>query len=131
MFSGESELSSKSSNETNISDMENMRRIAATVEYFTIQRTMSESRIAYDRYSATRHQSEQNRYSEARAVTKDSMIRPPELSWGALPVVATAATFSIVAVTAAWPCAMPAVRLLFSMYVCQKRVRTSLNDCGS
>lgn len=53
---------------TMINDMENILKMAATVEYLTIHRTIKESRMAYERYKDTRHQSEQRRYSDALAV---------------------------------------------------------------
>ena len=69
-----------------IKDIENILKMAATVEYLTIQRTIKESRMAYERYRDTTHQSEQRRYSDALAVVNadnksESLLLSLAASW--------------------------------------------------
>lgn len=56
--------------------MANILTIAANVEYLTTQRTISESKIEYDRYSDTIHHNEHSKYSDALAVVNDASNVP-------------------------------------------------------
>lgn len=59
-----------------IKDMANILTMAARMEYLTIQRTIRESNMEYDRYSETMHHKEQRRYSDALAVVRLSSNVP-------------------------------------------------------
>lgn len=54
----------------NTSDMENILKMTAMMEYFIIHRTIKLSSVAKERYSDTRHHMEQSIYSDALPVMR-------------------------------------------------------------
>lgn len=58
----------RSSEHTMTSDMENIRKIAATVAYLMIHLTINESKIEYEMYIDTMHHIAAKKYSDERAV---------------------------------------------------------------